>query len=208
MPSTNTEYMKLITSEHASATNYRSYVLAFLQMLDATVTNLSSFNTIFNVFKTLPSAEDPDDPEPGTKESTVEDQLDKIGELIGISRTLPIVNDNIPSVLTNEYFQKILKSRILSNHWNGTIEGLGDIIEAIFPDLAYEIVDVQDMSYNINIINPSVTQTDLALLFNGYILPKPAGVGVNYTVMDKQLFGWDLDNNFIKGWDLAQWADN
>ena len=69
----------------------------------------------------------------------------------------------------------------------------------------YQIIDNQDMSYQIIMIDPGADMTKSALLFNGYIIPKPAGVRVNYTLQDKPLFGWDSDTAFIKGWDNGIW---
>ena len=201
----NEKYLRLITSEHATKTLYMRYVAAFLDMLNAAETCLLSFNEIFNAFKELPSAEDPSNPEPGTKESTVDDQLDKLASLIGISRALPIVDEDIPPLLDNETFQMVIRAKILSNHWDGTIEGLNDILTKTFPNLTYEIVDGQDMSYTITILNPMISEKELALLFNGFIIPKPSGVLVNYIITDTPLFGWDSDTSFVKGWDEGQW---
>ena len=41
---------------------------------------------------------------------------------------------------------------------------------------------------------------------NGYILPKPSGVRVDYSIVDSSLFGWDSDTQLIKGWDKANWS--
>ena len=98
----------------------------------------------------------------------------------------------------------VIKSRILSNHWDGTMKGLADIINTVYPDAVYQIIDNQDMSYQIIMIDPGADMTKSALLFNGYIIPKPA-VRVNYTLQDKALFGWDSDTAFIKGWDNGIW---
>ena len=201
----NEQYLRLITSEHATKPLYMQYVAAFLNMLNAAENCLLSFKDIFNACRELPSAEDPSDPEPGTKESTVDDQLDKMGALIGISRTLPIVDPDIPTVLDNETFQKIIRAKIYANHWDGTIEGLTYIIEQTFPDLSFELIDNQNMSYTISIMNPSADPQEVALLFNGFILPKPSGVLVDYIISDTALFGWDSDTEFLQGWDEGHW---
>ena len=78
----------------------------------------------------------------------------------------------------------------------------------MFPLASYNIIDNQDMSVQVIIIDPSASMTMVALLFNGYIVPKPAGVKVNWTIQDKALFGWDTDTAFLKGWEEGIWADN
>ena len=201
----NEKYLRLITSEHATKPLYMSYVAAFLDMLNAAENCLLSFNEIFNVFKELPDTLDETNPEPGTKLSTVDDQLDKMGALVGVTRALPIVDENIPAVLDNETFQQIIKAKIYADHWDGTIEGLEVIINNTFADLSYELIDGQDMTYTISILNPAASPKDVALLFNGFILPKPSGVKVNYIIFDTALFGWDSDTQFLKGWDEGQW---
>lgn len=92
------------------------------------------------------------------------------------------------------------------NHWDGTRKGLEDILHIIFQDVPIDFVDNQDMSYVIRVIDTDFSQTDLALLQLGYILPKPSGVRVNYEIQDKPLFGWDTDTPFITGWDKGNWS--
>ncbi len=187
---TNEEYLKLITSEYADKPKYNAYVEAFLKMLDPAVTCADSFNTIFNL------------------ENAVGDQLDKLGALVDVSRELPFSDPDVPSILSDEYYRKVIKARIYSNHWNGTMQGLADIIEYMYPDAVFQIVDGQDMSCQIIIIDPGSDTTLAALLFHGYIIPKPAGVRVNYTVLDKPLFGFDSETSFVQGWDKGVWSGN
>lgn len=185
----NKAYLKLITSEYAQKTKYNSYVKTFLDMLSPNVDNYNDFNVLFNL------------------DSAVGDQLDKLGALVGIGRELPIDDSRVPSVLTDELYRTVIKAKIYKNHWNGTREGLETILRSVFADLPYEIADAQDMSYTVLIINPTISDAYLGLLMNGYILPKPAGVRVNYTVLEGKMFGWDTSNNIIDGWDGGRWAN-
>lgn len=187
MPDTNEKYLELIISEYATKELFNAYVKAFLDMISPAVDCANSFNEIFKL------------------DNAVGDQLDKLGSLLNLTRELPVSDPDIPSVLNDEYFRMVIKSRILSNHWDGTMKGLADIINTVYPDAVYQIIDNQDMSYQIIMIDPGADMTKSALLFNGYIIPKPAGVRVNYTLQDKPLFGWDSDTAFIKGWDNGIW---
>lgn len=190
MPDSNVPYLKLITSEYANQPNFNSYVEAFLKLVSPTVDNLNEFNILFQL------------------ETATGNQLDQIGELLNVSRNLPTDNENVPSTLTDELYRMVIKSAIYKYHWDGTRQGLEEIIGKVFGEVAYDLVDNQDMSYALRIIDPTFSQTNLALLQLGYILPKPSGVKVNYEIQDKPLFGWDTDSTFIKGWDEGNWGSN
>lgn len=183
----NAPYLKLITSQYANKPKYNSYVETFLNMVSPAVNCLDEFNTIFVL------------------STAVGDQLDKIGGLLGLGRTLPVSNPDIPPVLDDDTYRKVLMSRVYFNRWDGTRQGLEIILNAIFPGLPYEIIDGQDMSYDVSVTDPEFSDQDLALLKEGYIIPKPSGVSVNYNIVDRPLFGWDSDNTFIQGWDKGSW---
>ena len=188
MPDTNEAYLALITSEYSTKPMFNAYVAAFLNMISPAVDMYTSFNTIFNI------------------DNAVGDQLDQIGELLNISRQLPVVDENIPSVLTDEYYRTVIKAKIMASQWDGTREGLEEILNALLPDANYDIIDSQDMNYQVALLDKSLDATSQALLFQGYILPKPAGIGCTYNIYEKELFGWDSNTTFIKGWDQAEWG--
>lgn len=188
MADSNVPYLKLVTSEHSTKPKYMAYVEAFLKLVSPTVDNYDEFDLLFNL------------------ENAVGDQLDKLGELVGIGRQLPTDDPRIPPLLSDNSYRLVIKAKIYKNHWDGTREGLETIFNAFFPNLPYEIVDNQDMSYTITIIDPTVSEEFLGLIMNGFILPKPSGVLVNYNIMDSALFGWDAETAFIQGWDRAAWS--
>ena len=202
----NEKYLNLITSQHATKTKYMQYVETFLEMLEPALRSYEEFSDIFNVDKVIPESADPANPEPGTTLSTIDDQLDMLGQIVGISRTLPVVDPDIPTILDNKTYQRVLKAKINMNNWNGTIESLSAILESAFPNLMYDIVDGQDMSYMIVVLNPEVSALETALLMNGFLLPKPSGVRINYTILDEPIFGWDSNTAAVKGWDEGTWS--
>ena len=114
MPDNNAVYMKLITSEYADKPNYNAYVKSFLDKVSPIVDSFDSFNTLFNI------------------DNAEGDQLDKIGKIVGVQRELPISDPDIPSVLDDDLFRAVIKARIYSNLWDGTNEGLIDIINKTF----------------------------------------------------------------------------
>lgn len=190
MADTNEKYLDLITSQYADKPKFNAYVKAFLDMISPAIDCLTSFDTIFNL------------------ENAVGDQLDKCGALVALTRELPLSNPDIPSILSDDLFRTVIKARIYSNFWDGTLQSWNDIIKTMFPDASYEVVDNQDMSIDVIMIDPTADATMLALLFNGYIVPKPSGVRVTWTIQDKALFGWETETEFIAGWDTGIWADN
>lgn len=188
MADSNVEYLKLITSEYADKPKFNSFVETFLKQVACLNDNYLEFDNLFNLDK------------------ATGDQLDKLGELVNVSRELPISVENIPSILTDDLYRIVIRSRIFSNFWDGTLEGLQEIVDITFPDVAYQIVDNQDMTMQVVIIYPDADPSLIALLTAGYILPKPSGVGVTYTIQENELFGWDSDTAFIKGWDTGIWS--
>lgn len=188
MSLTNEEYLKLITSQWATKQKFVEYVKTFLDLIDPINVLHKETSRLFGI------------------DTASGDQLDIIGKMIGIPRQLPLDDPDIPSVLTDELYRKVIKSRVYSNHWDGSREQLEYIIETIFPGLPYILSDYQDMSYSITIISPEISEVEKALLFNGYILPKPSGVAVNYLLSEGALFSWDKDSDMFKGWDEGIWS--
>ena len=62
-------------------------------------------------------------------DTAVGSQLDIIGDLVGIGRNLPTDNVNIPSTLNDNYYRRVIRSKIYFNHWDGTRESLEKIID-------------------------------------------------------------------------------
>lgn len=164
-------------------------------------------------------------------------QLDAVGVRIGLSRRLrtpltgvyfsldldgvgldlgvwqgPYDPDDGITILGDDTYRAVLRVKIANNQWDGTLESAPAILSAIFGDATKVfIVDNGDMSieYGISGAIPSVVL--LALLFQGYITLKPAGVMVNgyyiTTEYGAPLFGLDADNDYLGGFDRGAWGD-
>lgn len=187
MIDSNEGYLNLVTSEYATKPKFMAYLEMLLNKVSPAFDCFVEFFDKFDLSK------------------AVGDQLDKLGALVNLTRELPIVDPDIPSSLSDDMFRLVIQSRIMSNHWDGTLEGWMKIIDFAFPDSSYNVIDNQDMSINVVLIDPSASSELIALLFNGYIVPKPSGVKVTWTIEDRPLFGWDADTDFIKGWDSGLW---
>src|SRR5208283_1827336 len=104
--------------------------------------------------------------------------------------------------------------------------GLGPSIQAalaeylsIYPGLNVFVVDETDFSpirtttnlvFGIGICGPTLPNSvDLAVLQQWLIPVKPAGMGVDWevaTVAGVPVFGFDVENEFISGFDTGAWG--
>lgn len=210
------EYLNLITSEHRDKPNFIATVTADIDVPIRVQSLLSSMITIF----------DPD--------TAVGDQLDIIGKWVGVSREVAIPisgvyftwdggefvgwdygvwQDHLQpasiSVLPDDSYRTLIKARIAANKWDGTTEGAYRVWEEVFTTFTILIDDHQDMSYDLAIVGGVPDSLTIALFTGGYIPLKPEGVHVNtyfIPVDDGPLFGWDVDSEFITGWDTGSWA--
>lgn len=163
----------------------------------------------------------------------VGDQLDKVGEWVGISRNVAIPTTNIffswdadyslgwdfgnwqptlaPTTITalpDDAYRTLIRAKIASNRWDGTTDGAYAIFEAVFPQFTILIQDHQDMSYDLAVVGGIVDTLTLALLRGGYIPLKPEGVHVNVYFVStgtSPSFSWDVESTLLQGWDEGSW---
>jgi hypothetical protein len=112
-------------------------------------------------------------------DTAVGEQLDIIGEYVGIKRLLTFQPLNAPALLSDFYYRILLKARISLNNWNGTTEEIMRIWQDVFPDYIIQIVDNQDMSMLVRTYNLQ-SYFVVELIQHGYFNPKPMGVRINY----------------------------
>lgn len=212
------EYIALITSEHTGKPKFEATVAA----------GVSPLAKVQAVLRSLVSELDID--------SAIGVQLDKVGEWVGRSRRVdtPLVGvyfswDDLASDgwesgiwkgpfdpdsglvdLPDDSYRVLLKAKIASNSWDGTIPGAYEIWATIFTNSHLIIQDNQDMSMVVGIAGQPLSIVDQALLTNGYIPLKPEGVRIQYYAVAPavgQLFAWDVDASpALAGWDAGQWA--
>lgn len=160
-------------------------------------------------------------------------QLDIIGQWVGFSRTIPIsINGvyfawddvqatgweygiwqdpefpNQITVLPDDVYRNFIKAKIAANHWDGTTDGMYDVWESAFSDIEILVQDNLDMSYNIAFVGAIVDSLTSAVIVGGYLPLKPEGVRIAqylFPVNDGPIFGWDLDNTRVQGWDVGSW---
>lgn len=161
--------------------------------------------------------------------------LDYIGQWVGISRDLDIPISGVyfewggtdatgwgsgvwqgefdPDTgiisLPDDSYRTVIKMKIASNRWNGTVESAYEIWRGVFQNSIIIIEDHQDMTMSISISGTALSAIDEALLRNGYLTLKPIGVRIrSYATIieDGKIFGWGIENDAIAGWGTGQWA--
>ncbi len=166
----------------------------------------------------------------------VGDQLDVLGVILGVSRTVPFdFGGGISPVLADPIYRIVLKARIILDLWNGTKDQIYDFWQVFLPEYPVLIQDNLDMTMSVLVFGvpadtPGVvafgwgTETDTIrgwgegywgpfenslrlLIENGYFTPKPAGVSVNYSFASSPVFAWGIETDLFKGWGEGTWAE-
>lgn len=228
------DYTGLITSEHGDKPKFVSTVKA----------SVEAFVGLQNVLASISEAFDID--------TAVGAQLDVLGLWIGRSRYVekPITGvyfewDGDASLgwqvgvwqgvfdpssgivsLPDDHYRLLLKAKIVANGWSGSIQDAYAIWTSVFNGNAIFIQDNQNMTMIIGVVGQYLDALSLALLTQGYIPIKPAGVGIdffavlqdpeprfmfmwdaNYDIESAYTDGFDLDTPeiYFGGWDQGQW---
>jgi len=108
-------------------------------------------------------------------------------------------------VLDDDMYRLIMKAKILQNNWDGTLPSLYEMWNIIFPDAYITIKDNQNMTMDIFIAGLS-SQIQKDLMTNGYIIPRPEGVEVNYVYFGDPFFAYGLVTDDFKGYGSGYWA--
>jgi hypothetical protein len=161
-------------------------------------------------------------------------QLDVIGQWVGITRNVSIPIDGVyftwdgtyevgwdfgtwrptdaPTSVTSlpdDAYRTLIRAKIAANQWDGTTEGAYEIWDAVFPEFTILIQDNQNMTYAMAIIGGIIDSLTLALITGGYLPLKPEGVRISeyYISIDANpIFAWDIENTRLAGWDEGSWV--
>lgn len=213
---TTEDYLNLITSEYRLQPNFIATLTLWMDFYVYIQGILNSMIPLFDV------------------DLAIGQQLDVIGQWVGVSRNvaIPIPGvyfswdgdytvgwdygtwqpDNLPTsvtVLPDDAYRTLIRAKIAANHWDGTTDGAYAIWDALFPNFTILIQDNQDMTYDLAIVGGQIDSLTAALITGGYIPLKPEGVHVNnyYIPVDANpLFSWDVESEFLGGWDEGSWA--
>ncbi len=181
----NDYYASLITSQYKGSVNFMATVDMLLQKMSDVEAVLGVMDREFDI------------------DHAVGDQLDIIGEIIGVSRTVEFQpSGGISPILNNETYRTLLKAQIIQNSWDGLLPSLYDAWKTVFPGGKIVVNDVQNMSAVIT-VQGTFSSIIVDLINNGYIVPRPQGVLYTYGYGDLPYFGYDQSDAFVGGYDAG-----
>lgn len=180
-------YLDLITSEHYEKPKFTLWLTAALNIVDDVVTAANTVSLAFDI------------------DLAIGAQLDVLGSIVGRSRQVDFQpSDNVSPVLDDDTYRMVIKAKIAQNQWDGTIPSLYDLWDNIFPLIRLMLVDNQNMTLSAAITGMT-SQLQEDLVTNGYIIPKPQGVKINYSFTNGITFAYDFDNTAYSGYDNGYW---
>lgn len=163
-------------------------------------------------------------------------QLDQVGEWVGRKRFVEVPVANVwfsfdtefrgfdqgvwyqpqydtPGGITrldDDTYRTLLRAKIAANNWDGTLPSAKAALEILFPggETTILIIDNQDMTITFGVAGVIPSALFVALLSQGYLPLKPEGVRADYriTTVTGPLFGFDVENEFIAGFDTGAWG--
>ena len=162
-------------------------------------------------------------------------QLDAVGARVGISRTLPVTltgvyfsldgdgsvgldrgvwkglydPDDGLVTLGDETYRGVIKAKIASNTWDGTMGSLPAFFESIFTSLGVDgkVIDLRDyqtMTVAINLTRATTPPVVWELITRRIIDIVAAGVGTIFTD-NVPWFGFDYETESVQGLDEGTW---
>lgn len=188
------DYLNLLTSEYQIATNFKQWLEYPIEIAKDGMTTANNMNNVFDL------------------DFATGVQLDILGTLLGQTRYLPFQpTDGSDPKLDDNMYRKLLKAKILLNHWDGQLSDIEQKWVAIFPGTNIVIKDNQDMSIDISVTGDISTLIQEMIEYD-MIVPRPQGVWVNYawaTTVQKK-FAYDMGattgSTTYDGYDLSSWA--
>ena len=186
---TEADYTGLIISQHADKPNFAATVgiavepFCGLQSMETTAITATTIDTARGV------------------------QLDWIGQWVGITRRVLVPISGVyfswnttvaegwnSGVWKGEFdpttgltdlpdadYRVLIKAKILANNSSGSIPEIYAILDAAFPGVVIDVIDNQDMTMEVLYTIADFTPIKEAILIQGLIPIKPAGVSITYT---------------------------
>lgn len=122
--------------------------------------------------------------------------------------------------ISDEIYRLMLKVKVAINNWDGQNDSLPSILDAALAGsgIRMAIVDNQDMTISVWVF-PETDISDVSLeliaaIKQGYLTVKSAGVwagdvetpSVETPSEGSKFFGFDMDNEYIGGFDVGAWG--
>ena len=152
-------YAKLVTSQHRGAPRFMAWVRFLVSLF-----NVNLCDELSEAF---------------SLEQAQGAQLDALGALCGVSRN--VLGEGKP--LDDDLYRRLLRAKIVRNQFSGRQGELTSIWETVFGDeLGLTVHDNQDMTMTVDLSAASYSPDMLLLLLRGFIVPKPLGVSMRYSL--------------------------
>lgn len=197
------DYQNLVTSEHAGKPKFMAMIAAVA----------GAFVDQQNFLDSLPDAFDID--------QATGHRLDVIGQWVGLDRSLkataPGIYTPAPPAgvvpLSDADYQTLLRGKVGSNNWKGSISSAYDKLTYIFGTSGSRLfmIDNQDMTETVCVAGNVPSAGFKAALTGGYMQVRPCGVDANFkfpTAPGGPLFGFGIDNQFVGGFGHGVWLSN
>jgi len=213
------DYLNLITAAFRDQPNFTDMISADVETQVQVQDLMLSMIPIFDV------------------DTAIGDQLDIIGEWVGFPRTLSVPVEGVffswdgtdptlgwdsgiwqtnedqtqITVLPDDVYRNFIKAKIAANHWDGTTDGAYQVWDAAFPTISMLIIDDLDMSYRVAFVGGIIDALTIAVISGGFLPLKPEGVRISEYIFPSNtgpMFGWDLQTDFINGWDIGSWPQS
>ncbi len=212
-------YLNLVTSEYNQQPNFMAMIEGVVEPIASNTRLLSNMVSLFDL------------------DTAVGDQLDKIGQWVGLSRNVAVPLTGVffswntanlgwdqgnwrdPNggsslvSLPDANYRTLLRAGIASNQWDGTIPGAYDAWNTMFAGTGTGILiqDYQDMSVTFALTGTIPSAVDLALFTGGYLNLKSAGVRIRYYLTPFSpgvpYFAWGVSNVNLAGWAQGYWGN-
>lgn len=162
----NKKYLDLVIPQHCKP-KFKKWLSIGLNLISKTDNVLLNLDSDFDI------------------DNSKGEQLDILGDIVGIKRELTFQPLNCESSVLDDYmYRNLLKTKIGINHWNGNIPDAHELWENLFSEYEMVIKDNQDMSMEVEITG-DLSMLEKQLLRYGYIIPKPEGVRINLTTISE-----------------------
>lgn len=214
-----TKYLNLVTSGFRDKPNFIASLTAALQPFADSLAQITNITESYDV------------------DVAVGSQLDVVGEWVGVSRNLEVpltgvyfafntsglgFNEGVwqgpydPDTglleLPDDQYRLLIKAKIANNQWDGTLDSAYAIYSQIFNvgGNSFFLQDLGNLTIALGVYGVVPNQVTLALLTQGYLDIKPAGVRIsNYLFPSESgpLFAFNLnDGTNFGGFNIGSWA--
>lgn len=182
-------YLSLFTSQYRMSAKLNAWQTVLLTPIDDLTTCMEQFNAAYDL------------------DVAIGNQLDVLGQLIGVSRTLPFQpSKGVSPILDDTTYRLLLRATLARNTWNGKTSSLYPIWQSLLPGATLLIQDNQNMTCNI-IYGGDLSSIETDLITHGMIVPRPEGVLYNYGASTGEpFFGFDRNDAVVAGFDTGNFT--